>query len=139
MRDPMAGNGKQTWQRFDWRGETPEKVSEIKDGDRGRGLMETLSWHPDGKVFAMAGRMAQGSWNVALFDAQEGSLIQGMDNKTRITRSAFSPEGTQLFLPGSKSQGEPKEGKWSEFGRLMIYQPVPSDEKTPPSEASEGS
>jgi len=139
MRDPMAGNGKQTWQRFDWKRKTPEKVSEIKDGDRGRGLMETLSWHPDGKVFAMAGRMAQGSWNVALFDAQEGSLIQGMDNKTRITRSAFSPEGTQLFLTGSKSQGEPKEGKWSEFGRLMIYQPVPSDEKTPPSEASEGS
>ena len=101
--------------------------------------METLSWHPDGKVFAMAGRMAQGSWNVALFDAQEGSLIQGMDNKTRITRSAFSPEGTQLFLTGSKSQGEPEEGKWSEFGRLMIYQSVPSDKKKPSSEASERS
>ena len=43
MTDPMAGNGKQKWQRFAWR--ENKKVGEMSDGDRGNGLMETL-WLP---------------------------------------------------------------------------------------------
>ena len=121
MRDPMAGNGKQTWQAFDWQQNPPNKVREINDGERGRGLMETLSWHPEGKVFCMAGRMAQGSWNTALFSNETGGLLQGIDNKTRITRAMFSQDGQQLFLAGAKSQGAPKDGKWNDFGRLFIY------------------
>ena len=121
MRDPMAGNGKQTWQAFDWQQNPPNKVREINDGERGRGLMETLSWHREGKVFCMAGRMAQGSWNTALFSDETGALLQGIDNKTRITRAMFSHDGQQLFLAGAKSQGAPKDGKWNDFGRLFIY------------------
>ena len=122
MRDPMAGNGKQTWQEFDWTLDTPEKTREIIDDERGRGLMETLSLHPSGDLFCMAGRMAQGNWNTALFATESGKRLQGIDNKTRITRSAFSADGSKLYLAGAKSQGAPKEGKWSEFGRILVYE-----------------
>ena len=121
MRDPMAGNGKQIWQEFDWSNDKPIKTREIEDSERGRGLMETLCFHPASKAFCMAGRMAQGNWNTALFSSETGKLIQGIDNKTRITRSAFSPDGKKLILAGAKSQGSPKKGKWSEFGRVLIY------------------
>ena len=121
MRDPMAGNGKQTWQEFDWNADTPVKTREIIDHERGRGLMETLSFHPKGKVFCMAGRMAQGNWNTALFSNETGELLQGLDNKIRITRSTFSDDGKQLILTGAKSQGSPKDGKWSKFGSVLIY------------------
>ncbi len=121
MRDPMAGNGKQTWQEFDWQAKTPVKTREIKDEQRGRGLMETLAWHPDAEHFCMAGKMAQGNWNTALFSEKSGDLIQGIDNKTRITRATFTADGSQLFLSGAKAQGKPKDGVWNAFGRLLIY------------------
>ena len=46
MVDPMAGNGKMTWQRWDWR--TGKRMDQIKDGQHGSGLMETLVFHPAG-------------------------------------------------------------------------------------------
>lgn len=61
MADPMAGNGKQTWQRWAWRENPPRLDSHIRDGDRGTGLMETLAHTPDRTAFLMAGRQAQGS------------------------------------------------------------------------------
>ena len=54
--DPMAGNGKTLWQLWNWR--TGERRDQIKDGQHGTGLMEALDWHPDGKHFIMAGRLA---------------------------------------------------------------------------------
>ena len=125
MRDPMAGNGKQTWQEFDWQSPEATRTREIKDDERGRGLMETLCWHPDKSVFCMAGRMAQGNWNTAIFSNETGAMIQGIDNKTRITRGTFSENGKQLILAGAKSQGAPEKGKWKEFGRLFIYDVSP--------------
>jgi hypothetical protein len=56
--DPAAGNGKQLWQRFNWR--EGKKLSETADGDMGRGLMETLAFHP-GNYFVMGG---DGEWHV---------------------------------------------------------------------------
>ena len=67
MGDPMAGNGKMTWQRWNWR--TGERIDQIRDGQHGSGLMEAVAWHPDGSHFVMAGRQAQGTWNVAVFSA----------------------------------------------------------------------
>ncbi|MEM7313678.1 MAG: hypothetical protein AAF497_11065, partial [Planctomycetota bacterium] len=68
MRDPMAGNGKQRWQRFAWTGDKPVKVSQSNDGQVGEGLMETLAVHPGGQHFVMAGRLRGGSWSAGLFD-----------------------------------------------------------------------
>ena len=125
MRDPMAGNGKQTWQEFDWQTTPTAKIKEIMDSERGRGLMETLSWHPDNKTFCMAGRMAQGNWNTALFNHETGELLQSVDNKTRITKSLFTEDGNRLILAGATSQGGPENGKWRDFGRLFIYDVSP--------------
>lgn len=119
MGDPMAGNGKMTWQRWAWR--KGERVDQIRDGQHGTGLMETLAWHPDGKQFLMGGRQAQGTWNAAVFSAADGSLVHSIDTKKRITRAQFSADGSTLFLAGANGQGARKDGVWPAWGRLQSY------------------
>lgn len=58
MTDPMAGNGKMTWQRRAWRQTPPKVTGEIREGQFGSGLMETLVHHPNGRSFLMAVRQA---------------------------------------------------------------------------------
>ena len=48
MRDPMAGNGKQTWQRFAWR---PAQDGRNDDGERGNGLRDD-GFHPSRRCFS---------------------------------------------------------------------------------------
>lgn len=123
MRDPMAGNGKQTWQTFDVSDQSgkPQKSGEIKDDQRGRGLMEAISYHPSGKFFVMAGRLAQGQWNVSFFNSSTGELIHSLNNKIRITSIDFSEDGGVLFLGGAKSQGPKKKNQWRDYGALYSY------------------
>lgn len=121
MNDPMAGNGKQTWQRFAWRENPPRKTSQIQESDNGNGLMETISFHPAGKFFVMAGRLAQGKWNAAFFDVTTGHLLHSADTKMRVVDSVFLKEGTQLLLAGAGGQEKKKDGKYPEFGRLKLY------------------
>jgi WD40 repeat protein len=119
MNDPMAGNGKQKWQRFAWR--ENRKTSEINDGERGNGLMETLAFHPSSKYFLMAGRLAQGTWNTGFFDAQSGKLLRMADTKIRVTDAVFTKEGEQLVLGGAIGQQKKKDAKAPEAGRIKIY------------------
>jgi hypothetical protein len=119
MGDPMAGNGKMTWQRWDWR--KGEKIDQIRDGQHGSGLMETLAWAPDGAHFVMAGRQAQGTWNLALFSAADGSLVTSIDTKQRITQARFTADGQRLVLGGAQSQPGPKDGQWPAWGRVQVY------------------
>lgn len=118
MTDPMAGNGKMTWQRWAWQESPPRMLGKVRDGEHGSGLMESLAWHPSGSHFVMAGRQAQGTWNAALFDAAEGRLVSSLDTKNRITRAAFLPDGT-LWLAACNGQPGPKDGRWPSFGRLI--------------------
>jgi WD40 repeat protein len=120
MTDPMAGNGKMTWQRWDWR--KGEKIDEIKDGQHGSGLMEALAWHPNGKHFVMAGRQAQGTWNAAVFNSADGNLATSMDTKKRITHARFIQDSDWLILAGANGQPQRKNGAWPPWGRLQIYQ-----------------
>ena len=120
MTDPMAGNGKMTWQRWAWSESTPKMVSQIRDGQRGSGLMELLAHHPDGGTFLMAGRQAQGTWNAALFSA-EGELVASLDTKSRVTGAHFAEDGKQVFL--SATTGQPKrekDGSWPDYGRIYV-------------------
>jgi WD40 repeat protein len=119
MTDPMAGNGKMTWQRWDWR--KGAKLDQIKDGQHGAGLMETVAWHPDGTHFIMAGRQAQGTWNAAVFDSSDGNLVQSLDTKKRITHARFSADGEWLVISGAIGQPQRKDGKWPSWGRLQVY------------------
>ncbi len=121
MIDPMAGNGKQTWQRFAWTETPTRKLSEIRDTEAGTGLMETVRFHPQGKVFIMAGRLAQGKWNVALFDTASGHLLHSLDTKMRVTSSTWLNGGAQLVLAGATSQERAKDGRCPDFGHLRVY------------------
>jgi WD40 repeat protein len=118
MGDPMAGNGKMTWQRWNWQAQPPAKQDQINSNEQGSGLMESLAYQPDGAHFLMAGRMAQGNWNAALFDANTGALQASLDTKCRITRSHFVNQN-QLWLGATNGQPSPKDGQWPAFGKLI--------------------
>jgi WD40 repeat protein len=123
MRDPMSGNGKQTWQRFAWRREGAPKVAEIHDGDFGGGHPESLAYHPSKNYFVMAGRLAQGKWNVGFFDERSGALVQSLDTKCRLTKAVFSSDGATLNLAGAVGQPNKfaKDGQYASFGRIFTY------------------
>ncbi|MBN9693196.1 MAG: hypothetical protein J0M24_23380 [Verrucomicrobia bacterium] len=120
MVDPMAGNGVQRWQRFNWR--TGERLDQTHEGESGQGLMETLEFHPQGALFAMGGRLFQGTWNLALFETKSGKNLFSVDAKHRITQLCFSADGTRLFLAKAKGQDKPKDGRWSEAGLVEIHE-----------------
>jgi WD40 repeat protein len=117
--DPAAGNGKQLWQRFNWR--EGNKLGETGEGDSGRGLMETLAFHPDGKHFVMAGRLENGKWTLAVFDVSTGALVHLLDTKSRVTKVLFTPDGKKLFIAEALGQAKPKEGKIPDFGRIQVF------------------
>lgn len=117
--DPAAGNGRQLWQRFNWR--DGKKLSETAEGDSGRGLMETLAFHPSGNCFAMGGRLENGKWSLAFFDTKSGALLHSLDTKSRVTKAVFSADGAKFFISEALGQGKPKDGVVPDFGRITIY------------------
>jgi len=122
MSDPMAANGKMTWQRWAWRENPPKMLGQIHDGEHGSGLMEAVCFHPDGESFLMAGRQAQGTWNAALFSADDGKLISSVDTKSRVTHAHFTPDGQTLYLAATQGQGkrDPKTKQWQDYGRIHV-------------------
>jgi WD40 repeat protein len=117
--DPAAGNGRQLWQRFSWR--KSARSAEAKEDEIGRGLMEALSFHPGGHQFAMAGRLFNGKWNTALFDATSGGIVHSFDAKMRVTRVHYRESGARLILGGTTDQGKKKDGVVPESGRIKLY------------------
>lgn len=124
MTDPMAGNGRQLWQRFAWRESPPRKVDETHAGESGEGLMETLAVHPSGAYFVMAGRLRGGAWNTAFFNLANGALLHSLKTDTRITRAVFSSDGKRLVLGGTQRQPNFKDGAIPAFGHIDIYEIV---------------
>ncbi len=121
MRDPMAGNGRQLWQRFDWQNSPCEMKQETIKAQAGEGLMETLAWHPNGGHFVMAGRLRGGKWNLGAFDANSGELVGEAKTGMRITQARFSSDGHTLYLGGMQGQPGPKENRFPDFGYLERY------------------
>ena len=128
MRDPMAGNGKQRWQLWQWQDEQannqPAKLlRQTKDDQAGEGLMETLARHPSKDLFVMGGRLRGGNWNVALFDFATGSRQATLKTGYRVTSAEFSQDGKQLVLVGAQGQpGKLVQGRFPDFGRVEVYQ-----------------
>jgi hypothetical protein len=118
MRDPMAGNGKQLWQKFAWREQPAKKIDETHRGDAGEGLMETLAIHPSGKFFVMAGRLRGGQWNTAFFDLEKGDLLHSLRTDYRVTKATFYDEGRQLVLAGLSTQQHDNKP----FGRYQLFE-----------------
>ncbi len=122
MKDPMAGNGRQLWQRWTWRETENKKLDETHAGDSGEGLMEAIAFHPSGEYFAMGGRLRGGEWNVGLFDLASGSRIGTIKSGYRVTELAFTEDGKRLVVAGT--QGQPdrlEDGKFPHFGRIEVY------------------
>ncbi len=121
MRDPMAGNGKQLWQKWDWR--QGKMLDQTHDKQSGEGLMEALALHPDGNSFVMAGRLRGGEWNAALFDYASGERLGTIKSGYRITEMAFLNGGQQLLVVGGQGQPQKeKDGKFPDFGRVEVYE-----------------
>ncbi|TWT91516.1 WD40 repeat domain-containing protein [Stieleria varia] len=122
MQDPMAGNGKQLWQKWAWQETEPKLVDQTHEGDAGEGLMETLAIHPSGDYFAMGGRLRGGEWNVALFDLATGSRQAVLKTGCRVTQAIFREDGSELILVGSQGQPEKlKDGNFPDFGRVDVF------------------
>ena len=126
MRDPMAGNGKQLWQRFSWQSTPVAKIQESAADQCGEGLMETLAWHPSGEYFVMAGRLRGGNWNVGIFATESGQLIGQAKTGMRISTAHFSADGKQLYLAGMQGQPKRKEDVFPDFGYLERYTVIAS-------------
>jgi hypothetical protein len=126
MRDPMAGNGKQLWQRFSWQSTPVAKIQESAADQCGEGLMETLAWHPSGEYFVMAGRLRGGNWNVGIFATESGQLIGQAKTGMRISTAHFSADGMQLYLAGMQGQPKRKEDVFPDFGYLERYTVIAS-------------
>ncbi|MFN3652012.1 MAG: WD40 repeat domain-containing protein [Armatimonadota bacterium] len=122
MRDPMAGNGKQLWQRFAWKESPAKMVAETKASESGEGLMEALAVHPGGSHFVMSGRLRGGSWNTGLFSLADGALQHSLKTDTRVTGAAFTADGSRLALGGTRSQPMPKDGKIEPFGHVDLFE-----------------
>ncbi|WP_417747692.1 WD40 repeat domain-containing protein [Rosistilla oblonga] len=124
MRDPMAGNGKQLWQKWDWQAAEPKMIDQTHEGDAGEGLMETLAVHPSGEMFAMGGRLRGGDWNVALFDMQTGDRMAILKLGFRATEATFTPDGKHLVIVGTQGQPskpKPKGDGFPDFGRVEVF------------------
>ena len=122
-RDPAAGNGKQLWERWSWRDGEPRKEGSAHDGEIGQGLMESLAFHPNSRMFAMAGRLFKGEWNCAIFDAETGSRLAHLNTGMRVSRALWSEDGKTLYLAGG--QGQPSKRQDFEnpsWGRLKVFE-----------------
>lgn len=122
MHDPMAGNGRQLWQKWDWRAAMPTKLDETHEGESGEGLMEALAVHPSGEFFAMGGRLRGGSLNVGLYRFGDGGKLGGLTSGYRVTEILFSSDGSQMMLAGGQGQpGKGEDGRIADFGRVEVY------------------
>lgn len=122
-RDPAAGNGKQLWERWSWREGEPKRLGSANDSEIGQGLMESLALHPNGKIFAMSGRLFKGSWNTAIFDLETGSRLAHADSGMRVSKALWSRDGSKLYLGGGA--GQPSNRKAIEnpdWGRVKVFE-----------------
>jgi hypothetical protein len=120
MRDPMAGNGRQLWQRWNWR--EAKMVGQTKEKQSGEGLMEALVMHPNGESFLMGGRLRGGEWNAALFDFANGERLGTIKSGYRITEMLFNSKGELVVFGGQGQPGKEADGKFPDFGRVEVYQ-----------------
>lgn len=124
-RDPAAGNGKQLWERWSWREGEPKNKGSAHDGEIGQGLMESLAIHPEGRIFAMAGRLFKGDWNVAIFDRETGSRLAHTNCNMRVSKALWSEDGSHLYLAGGKSQpSNRKDIENPDWGRIKVFKIV---------------
>jgi len=128
MTDPMAGNGKQRWQRFSLAPGQVEQKWQSKDEQLGEGLMEALAMNVEDGTFAMSGRLRGGAFNTGLFSEETGELIYGFKTDSRVTEARFLRGGRTLVLAGALSQSADAEHR---FGVVDVFRIGPVDAEKP--------
>ena len=123
MRDPMAANGRQLWQKWAWSHVEPNLVDQTHKDESGEGLMETLAIEPFGRYFLMAGRLRGGNYNVGFFDLSNGNKIGELKTGYRVTDAKFTSDGRRLLLFGSHGQPSKRndKGVFPKFGKIQVY------------------
>lgn len=130
MRDPMAGNGKQLWQKWSLSPESPELLDQTHEGQAGEGLMEALAVEASLPFFVMGGRLRGGDWNAAFFDLASGDRLTTLKTGYRITDARFHRGGDHFLLAGATSQGGlKKQGGFRDYGRVELYETVAEEPK----------
>ncbi|MBL8889319.1 MAG: hypothetical protein JNL67_05030 [Planctomycetaceae bacterium] len=128
MVDPMAGNGRQRWQRF-WLSEDKAGTkSQSQDERVGEGLMEALAVNLEEGTFAMSGRLRGGAFNTGLFSLETGELVHGFKTDSRVTKARFLRDGRTLILSGALSQSADAE---QPFGVVDVFRVQPVDSQPP--------
>ena len=121
MRDPMAGNGKQLWQKFAWREQPARKIDETHNGQNGEGLMETLCVDDKRGMFLMGGRLRGGKWNAAVFQLDSGDLVHSLNTGFRMTDSRLSHNRDRLILAGCDKQKR-HDGRYPPWGVVEVHE-----------------
>jgi WD40 repeat protein len=123
MRDPMAGNGRQLWQKWSWAEAEPKLVDQTHDGESGEGLMETLAIHPSNEHFLIGGRLRGGNWSVGVFNLAAGNRVAEMKTGFRVTEAKYTPDGDRLILFGADGQPNKRDkgGSFPHFGRIQVF------------------
>lgn len=103
MVDPMAGNGRQRWQKFSLAEGQSEQKTQSKDDQVGEGLMEALAMHSGGERFLMSGRLRGGAFNTGVFSLITGDLMYGFKTDSRVTQARFLAD-QRILLAGTLSQ-----------------------------------
>lgn len=123
MRDPMAGNGRQLWQKWSLDSDQPSLQDQTHEGESGEGLMEALAVDAELPFFVMGGRLRGGDWNAAFFNLETGNRLHSLKTGFRITDVRFHSEGNQMLVAGATGQGKPNDkGVFKPFGRVEIYE-----------------
>jgi len=127
MVDPMAGNGRQRWQKFSLVPGESDQKTQSKDDQVGEGLMEALAIRPTGDAFLMSGRLRGGAFNTGVFSLETGELLYGFKTDSRVTQAGFLADG-RMVLAGALNQSADAE---RQFGVVDIFrQPtVDGDER----------
>ena len=131
MVDPMAGNGRQRWQKFSLKPGEQESRWQSKDDGLGEGLMEALLMAPELGCFAMSGRLRGGAFNTGLFDLESGDLLHGFKSDSRVTAMRILGDGSKWILAGALNQSQDPNHK---FGVVDVFRYRVKED----SEANEG-
>jgi len=127
MVDPMAGNGRQRWQRFSLLAGQADLKTQSKDDQVGEGLMEALAIHPEGEAFLMSGRLRGGAFNTGVFSLVSGDLMYGFKTDSRVTQARFMADG-RMVLAGTLSQSADAD---RQFGVVDVFASPVVDAGTP--------
>jgi len=120
MRDPMSGNGKQTWQWFSWKDQPARKVASIHDGEHGNGLMKPWPSIPPVVISSWPDLWSKVN-GTPDSSTPKPALYCTRSIPSSVSRSAVQSRRQNPVSRGAIGQEPLKDGSRPQFGRISIY------------------